>query len=1028
MISAEEGHQPQYYLDHLLESIEKYARQEITLKEYCNTWADYWRYYLGVNVIPVISNTDDPRPIVKWKEFQNIAIPEEVHTQWKNDGLFNTGNAVIAGKVWHRPDLAGYYFFGTDSDNRIATQELLTSSKNGKIITLEQFGQLTLVEQHDDAEHKMEKMHYYGYTIGKPLRDKTSDIGRPGMDPNAMPAFEVKASSKFLMYCSPNIHKSGYPLLPLRTLTPIILGDVEMAEQQEHFDSICKKYGLIYNGSGGVGDGPNNDQIPIQELFKEDCTIYQGNNRHGTILRAMDSLLRRNDGILSLVQIEQLARQWNDKHCEPPLDDREFNKQWNCAQEYIAGKKREEDNTENGDARENSTSGQKQRQHRSKQKVQQSDEEDQQQKEDKPKEYTVYKYGKGIPVAEQIILDNKSVFLQIIDGKPVISSELDLTEEQNIILHPYEHGISGAASPTLPIKFKNLTEIEYFINQAKNETIGSLFLRHKSLWGRLVVTQNESEIIFLAIDSMYSQFQDLFETTHYDLLYGDPGSGKGAKLITFKLLGYRVVLAADLSGANILDLYGSSEICQITIAEDEMDDIHKDADKHKIYKIGYGFTGTTQRTLDGSTSNRNLTLYTVFGLKIFGTENAPDDKKLGGFNDRTFRQPSIKGKAEFVVKKVLRIIQDEIPIDRQLPKYRKIVKEVDYTRKISLMFRIIHHEDLIEEVETNIDGRPLELTGPQIYLFTSRSMGSTYLDIPENERKDTLLEKEILPTLSLFLRQKGQLAKKTIESAVYDALRELMSKVDLKVIVDLTGKQTQLFTLSYESIYTKVKELTGSIQSTNPNEQAIYSDEYGKITHRQILKICRNRFLAENDTIGSMEDKIKALTFNKETVDKVGKAFEVVTKIEIIIQSQKDAEEDDIGTEGRNYPSYKDIGEKAENGPINQSNEREEPQYTEDGDKENSLSTCTDQNSVPPSLNTEITHENESKHRDGIGTEFNDKNSVPPDIKLESEPTNEVKPDREISRLYGDIYGCSKCNIKDDRFAMQDHVCGRPKK
>ena len=69
-----------------------------------------------------------------------------------------------------------------------------------------------------------------------------------------------------------------------------------------------------------------------------------------------------------------------------------------------------------------------------------------------------------------------------------------------------------------------------------------------------------------------------------------------------------MVLAADLNGANLLDLYGSAEICQITIAEDELDDIHRDPDKHKIYKIGYDFTGTTQRTLDGNTSNRNWLL------------------------------------------------------------------------------------------------------------------------------------------------------------------------------------------------------------------------------------------------------------------------------------------------------------------------------------------------------------------------------------------------------------------------------------
>lgn len=96
----------------------------------------------------------------------------------------------------------------------------------------------------------------------------------------------------------------------------------------------------------------------------------------------------------------------------------------------------------------------------------------------------------------------------------------------------------------------------------------------------------------------------MFDTTHYDLIVGPPRSGKGVILITFKLLGYRVVLAADLSGPNILDLYGSAEKCQITIAEDEMDDIEDDPIKRKMYRIGYDLTGNTTRTLDGNTSNR----------------------------------------------------------------------------------------------------------------------------------------------------------------------------------------------------------------------------------------------------------------------------------------------------------------------------------------------------------------------------------------------------------------------------------------
>ncbi|MGA7370226.1 MAG: hypothetical protein WBX01_13955 [Nitrososphaeraceae archaeon] len=145
----------------------------------------------------------------------------------------------------------------------------------------------------------------------------------------------------------------------------------------------------------------------------------------------------------------------------------------------------------------------------------------------------------------------------------------------------------------MAIKFKDLNEIKTYIERARQETIDSIYHKHESLWKKFVVANDEYTIPFLAIDSVYSHFQDLFDTTHYDLIVGPPGSGKGVILITSTLLGYRVVLAADLSGANILDLYGSAERCQIPIAEDEMDDIDDDPIKRKMYKIGYDLTGKT---------------------------------------------------------------------------------------------------------------------------------------------------------------------------------------------------------------------------------------------------------------------------------------------------------------------------------------------------------------------------------------------------------------------------------------------------
>ena len=39
-------------------------------------------------------------------------------------------------------------------------------------------------------------------------------------------------------------------------------------------------------------------------------------------------------------------------------------------------------------------------------------------KEKKPKPYTAFKYSKDVSLAEEILLGNQNVFLQVMDGKP----------------------------------------------------------------------------------------------------------------------------------------------------------------------------------------------------------------------------------------------------------------------------------------------------------------------------------------------------------------------------------------------------------------------------------------------------------------------------------------------------------------------------------------------------------------------------------------------------------------------------------
>lgn len=55
----------------------------------------------------------------------------------------------------------------------------------------------------------------------------------------------------------------------------------------------------------------------------------------------MDSLLIKNMGFLKLEEIKRLSAERNKELCVPPLDNNEFDKQWNCALKYAERKKRE---------------------------------------------------------------------------------------------------------------------------------------------------------------------------------------------------------------------------------------------------------------------------------------------------------------------------------------------------------------------------------------------------------------------------------------------------------------------------------------------------------------------------------------------------------------------------------------------------------------------------------------------------------------------------------------------------------------
>jgi Bifunctional DNA primase/polymerase, N-terminal len=288
-----------------------------------NEWADFWRYQIGVNVIP--ANTKEKTTWIQWSQYQANPIREEQHEQWKEDNAFKDGMAVIPGKVWHNAAKKSLYLVFLDLDNQKAIEEFC--SKDGIKSSLDELSKHLIIEQHSDDPTKAHAYCYSTHPFVKKSSDRTSDLSNK-LDSNDIPAIEVKGLGEHgISYCTPSPHKNGCNYEIIGTTEPETIDDLEL-----HIDNICKKYGIPYlsNGNGNGGSLP-----PIQDLFKENTKVYEGHNRHEALLRVMESLLARNKGILASDQIRKLANEWNQNHCSPQLSNQEEDNQWKAAIKFI---------------------------------------------------------------------------------------------------------------------------------------------------------------------------------------------------------------------------------------------------------------------------------------------------------------------------------------------------------------------------------------------------------------------------------------------------------------------------------------------------------------------------------------------------------------------------------------------------------------------------------------------------------------------------------------------------------------------
>lgn len=282
-------------------------------------WADFWRYEIGVNVIP--ANTKYKKPIVTWTEWQDRPIPKELHEQWKREKQFDNGMAIVAGKVWHNSLKAGLYLCAVDCDNKIAIDEMMPKG-------VLDYAKKTLIELHPDDSGKC---HIYFYT-NEPVPKKSSDMVNPRqaqqLKNNEIPALEVKGDGKHgIMYVTPSIHKNGSRYEIIGIETPLLLNEIGLV-----IDGVCKKFGMGY-----LENVKNNtSQIPMNDLLSDSSEIIENHNRHLAMLRYADHVYKTSPPSITDKMVFDILCAKNKIMCKPPLDESEITKLQEQAKSKVA--------------------------------------------------------------------------------------------------------------------------------------------------------------------------------------------------------------------------------------------------------------------------------------------------------------------------------------------------------------------------------------------------------------------------------------------------------------------------------------------------------------------------------------------------------------------------------------------------------------------------------------------------------------------------------------------------------------------
>lgn len=571
---------------------------------------------------------------------------------------------------------------------------------------------------------------------------------------------------------------------------------------------------------------------------------------------------------------------------------------------------------------------------------------------DNKREFPAYKFsnkGKG-PLHEAAILNGRPLFLKYEDNEVKLVEKIE--EANRIIRPPYSEEY-----PYEPYEFADIEEIQSFVNQAKSTSIDSLYLVAK----QIVEEYNDQDckkIVLIATDILFSYFQDKYATTHYISIVGDNDSGKSSLGITFEAVGYRPVYMTDPSAANIFRCLGSIEPGQCTIILDEADKIDKSPEMMAILKTGYQLNGKVPKI---NTNTLKQEFFFTYGLKIIISERSMSLTEAKGVYDRTFSFTAYAGDSKYDIKERLNP-QGNAASQSRLDRLRSF-------RKLMLIYRLVHFNDQVQDIETGLKRRNRELCKPVLQLF---------YDCRQE------IQIEIKSMIEHFLAIKKHRKENTIEVALYSLITNLVAECGAEI--------------SASAIWGRIADgyVIGHYDDRKPNEYQ--TADYGKLYHNSVTNIICDKFGAQR----RHKQKGTILIFNVDKLAKIGRSYDIETNIQLKLSTEYKTERSE-GSEGSR--KEEDIVEDRPNiKPINKQNNLHKIFELNPDNNQNNISTRKEK-----LFGTAI--------KSSEPSESSGSNSVP------TFPKDLAKPNTIYRLGHSDDFACKNCKIRGDRFFMAEHAC-----